>query len=78
MLQYYAMAKEGATDNAFIERLWRSVKYEKVYVNPPEGGKNIYGLLTEYSKYYNQERRHSSINNQRPMDVYIERLKVAA
>lgn len=62
--------KGRATDNAFIERLWRSVKYEKVYINPPNDGVDLYGLLAEYFHFYNQNRRHQSIQYQRPIDLY--------
>ena len=62
--------KGRATDNAFIERLWRSVKYEKVYLNPPNDGIDLYGLLAEYFHFYNQKRRHQSIQYQRPVDLY--------
>ncbi|MDO6516527.1 hypothetical protein [Zobellia uliginosa] len=40
--------KGRATDNAFIERLWRSVKYEKIYLNPPGDGLDLFLLLAEY------------------------------
>ncbi|MEW2922682.1 integrase core domain-containing protein [Muricauda sp. ANG21] len=62
--------KGRATDNAFIERLWRNVKYEKIYLNPPKDGMDLYLLLEEYFDYYNHERRHQSIEYQRPKDVY--------
>ncbi|MHA7865516.1 transposase [Flagellimonas marinaquae] len=62
--------KGRATDNAFIERLWRNVKYEKIYLNPPKNGMDLYLLLEEYFDYYNHERRHQFIEYQRPKDVY--------
>ena len=62
--------KGRATDNAFIERLWRSVKYEKVYLNPPKDGVDLYLMLNDYLHYYNNERRHQSLNNERPIDHY--------
>ncbi len=69
--------KGRATDNAFIERLWRSVKYEKIYLHLPQDGQELYDMLKDYMSYYNTERRHSSINDQRPSDIY-HGLKVAA
>ncbi len=69
--------KGRATDNAFIERLWRSVKYEKVYLHLPQDGQELYYVLKDYMSYYNTETRHSSINDQRPSDIY-HGLKVAA
>ena len=62
--------KGRATDNAFIERLWRSVKYEKIYLNPPNDGLELFLLLAEYFAYYNNERRHESIDYDRPIDIF--------
>ena len=62
--------KGRATDNAFIERLWRSVKYEKIYLNPPEHGIQLYELLKHYFNYYNNERRHQSIKDEIPINIY--------
>ncbi|MFT5777717.1 MAG: putative transposase [Crocinitomicaceae bacterium] len=56
--------KGRATDNVFIERLWRSVKYEKIYIHPPKDGVDLY--------YYNNVRRHSGIEDQVPATKYIE------
>ncbi|MBF5060289.1 IS3 family transposase [Candidatus Neptunochlamydia vexilliferae] len=60
-------------DNIFVERLWRSVKYEDVY---PKG----YGTLKEaregldrYFKFYNEERRHQGLGYRRPADVYYKK-----
>lgn len=62
--------KGRATDNAFIERLWRSVKYEKLYLSPPTDGLDLYMKLTDYFDYYNHQRRPQSIKNERPFDIY--------
>ena len=70
--------KGRATDNAFIERLWRSVKYEKLYHSPPTDGIDLYDQLNQYFNYYNFERRHSSIENCKPIEVFAGQLKVAA
>ena len=70
--------KGRATDNAFIERSWRSVKYEKIYLNPPDDGIDLYHKVDEYFKYYNTERRHSSLDNKRPAELYCEAIKIAA
>jgi putative transposase len=48
----------------------RSVKYEKIYLNPPQDGLELFLSLEEYFQYYNQERRHESIQYYRPIDVY--------
>jgi putative transposase len=70
--------KGRATDNAFIERLWRSVKYEKLYLNPAMDGKQLYEQIDEYFTYYNIERRHQSINNAMPKELYFNMLKTKA
>jgi len=62
--------KGRAIDNAFIERLWRSVKYEKLYLNPPNDGIDLYLSLAEYFTYYNRERRHLGIKNKIPEQLY--------
>lgn len=62
--------KGRATDNAFIERLWRSVKYEKIYLNPPKDGTDLYLKVAEYMDYYNHERRHEGIDDEIPSRLY--------
>jgi len=62
--------KGRAKDNAFIERLWRNVKYEKIYLNPPEDGLDLYQQLNEYFRYYNYKRRHQSLDDQVPISIY--------
>ena len=66
--------KGRATDNAFIERLWRSVKYEKLYLNPPTDGMDLYQKLKEYMGYYNYQRRHQSLSDNRPAEVYVSHI----
>lgn len=63
--------KGRATDNAFIERLWRTLKYEHVYVKPAENGKELFEGLKSYFDKYNYQRRHSCIRKLRPADLYI-------
>jgi len=58
--------KGRALDNIFIERLWRSVKQEYVYLNPCETGQELWAGLNEYFRFYNTERPHQSLNNQPP------------
>jgi len=63
--------KGRATDNAFIERLWRSVRYEKVYLNPPKDGAHLNSMISEYFNYYNTEKTHSGIEDNYPGDIYF-------
>ena len=70
--------KGRAIDNIFIERLWRSVKYEHVYLFPADDGLQCYRGIREYYEYYNHERRHQGIDGQRPFEVYQQQKKKAA
>jgi putative transposase len=62
--------KGRAKDNAFIERLWRSVKYEKLYLTPPKDGIDLYAQLQDYFTYYNHRRRHQNLEDQIPQKIY--------
>ncbi len=62
-----------ALDNVFIERLWRSVKYEDIYLRNYAGGRDLYDGLSRYFHFYNHERRHSSFDKQTPASVYKSR-----
>jgi putative transposase len=62
--------KGRAIDNIFIERLWRTVKYEYVYLYVHQDGLSLYKGLDQYFKFYNQERRHQSINDVTPHELY--------
>jgi putative transposase len=62
--------KGRAIDNVFIERLWRSVKYELVYLKDIDSVPLLYNELKAYFCYYNEERHHQALNYQRPRDLY--------
>lgn len=59
-------------DNVFIERLWRSVKYEEVYLKAYESMPEARRSLGSYFEFYNQRRRHQSLDRQTPDAVYYE------
>jgi putative transposase len=59
-----------ALDNIFIERLWRSVKYEYVYLNAPETGCDLWHGLDHYFHFYNYQRPHQSLGYHTPAEVY--------
>lgn len=65
--------KGRATDNIFIERFWRSLKYEDVYLKVYSTGESLHLGLIEYINYYNDVRRHSSLEYQRPTDVFNQK-----
>jgi putative transposase len=58
-------------DNIFTERLWRTVKYEEVYVKSYTSPKEAAANLARYFSYYNGERLHSSLNYRTPAEVYF-------
>ena len=60
-----------ALDNAFIERLWWSVKYEDVYPKVYGDGVALHQGLKDYFCYYNEERRHSALDKKTPAEVYF-------
>ena len=51
--------KGRALDNVYIERFWRSLKHEYIYLNPPNGGVDLYKGIKDYVKFYNGERKHT-------------------
>jgi putative transposase len=59
-----------ALDNIFVERLWRSVKYEDVYLKGYRNAMELMLGLTEYFVFYNDERPHQSLGNRTPATVY--------
>jgi putative transposase len=68
-------------DNVFIERLWRSLKYECVFLNVFETGNQAQGGIGRWIAYYNAARPHSSFGGRTPDEVYaihIEQEKLAA
>jgi putative transposase len=67
-----------ALDNIFVERLWRSVKYEEVYLKDYESVKEAVKGLESYFEFYNQERLHQSLGYQTPEAVYRQGQKAAA
>lgn len=58
-------------DNVFIERLWRSVKYEDVYLRSYENGRELQAGLTRYFDFYNRERIHQSHEYKTPDEIYF-------
>ena len=58
------------TDNIFIERLWRSVKYEDIYLRDYADGVQARRGLERYFRFYNTERRHQALGNRTPMQVH--------
>lgn len=61
-------------DNVFVERLWRTVKYEEIYLHAYESVTDARQSLTRYFGFYNQRRPHSALDGQTPDTVYFKPL----
>lgn len=62
--------KGRAIDNIFVERLWKSVKYENIYLKAYEDGVQLYNGLKEYFTFYNHKRGHQSLDYRKPAELY--------
>jgi putative transposase len=64
-------------DNVFVERLWRSVKYEEVYLRAYDSVAEARRSLGDYFGFYNRKRPHSSLDGRTPDHVYFAGLAVS-
>ena len=65
-------------DNVFVERLWRSVKYEEVYLRAYESVSEARGSIGRYLAFYNGTRPHSSLDRRTPDQAYFAHMPLAA
>jgi putative transposase len=68
-----AVSRDGrgrAPDNVSVERLWRSVKYEDIYIKDCELVSELESGLTAYFRFYDEERPHQSLGYRTPGEVY--------
>ena len=70
-LQLSMDGKGRAIDNIFIERFWRNLKYEKIYLEPSSNGLELYHKIKDYMKFYNTERPHQSLEYKTPEQMYL-------
>ena len=63
-------SKGRATDNIAIERLWRTVKVERIYLNAYDSMKELKEDLSHYFHFYNYQRFHQTLGYKKPMEVY--------
>lgn len=63
--------KGRALDNVYIERLWRSLKYENIFLNEYKNLKELKGGVSSYFEFYNSERYHQSLTYRTPDEVYF-------
>ena len=68
--------KGRALDNIFIERFWRTIKYEDIYLKEYRDGNELYRGLLKYIQFYNFERKHQSLLNLTPNQVFNERQSI--
>jgi putative transposase len=69
--------KGRALDNIYIERFWRSLKYEHVYLYKPNGGIDLLKGVRKYIDFYNNERRHNSLYEMTPNEYFNQSKKVS-
>ena len=60
------------SDNIFIERLWRTVKYEEVYLKAYSGGREAKAGIDAYFRFYNTQRPHQALGYRTPAEVFHE------
>ncbi len=58
-------------DNVFVERLWRSVKYEDIYLHAYESVRELKAALARYFEFYNVRRPHQSLKDRTPDEMYF-------
>jgi putative transposase len=63
--------KGRVRDNVFVERLWRSVKYDEVYPNAYASPREARAGLSRYLAFYNHERPHQALGYRMPAEVYL-------
>ncbi len=60
-----------ALDNVMVERLWRTVKYEDIYLRDDADGGELRSGLTRYFRFYNTQRPHQALGRQTPAEVHF-------
>ena len=68
--------KGRALDNIFVERFWRTIKYEYIYLHEFKDGKALFDGLLKFIQFYNFERKHQSLLYLTPHQVFNERLLI--
>jgi putative transposase len=68
--------KGRATDNIWIERFWKSLKYDHIFLNPADDGLKLYEGIEQYVNYYNQKTHHTT--EQKPHYRYLESIRKQA
>ncbi|MCW3789747.1 IS3 family transposase [Plebeiibacterium sediminum] len=69
--------KGRALDNIYIERLWRTVKRDYVYLNPADDGWELYQGLKDFFEHYNYRKCHQGIGRKKPFEIFINQMAAA-
>lgn len=68
-------SKGRALDNIYVERLWRSLKYEEIYLNEYRSMDELKAAVKKYFRFYNTERFHQSLDYETPDEIYYQAFK---
>jgi putative transposase len=68
-------SKGRALDNIFVERLWRTVKYEEVYIKAYQTARDAFQSLKKYFLFYNNQRLHQSLGYRTPAEVHYQSVR---
>ena len=66
--------KGRAIDNIYIERFWRTIKYEDIYLKVYENGVSLYRGVERYMHFYNTKRKHQHLDNKTPKALYTQQV----
>ena len=64
--------KGRATDNIYIERFWRTLKQDYVYLNPASNGIDLYNGIKDFIQFYNHQKTHQGIERSVPGKLYLK------
>lgn len=70
--------KGRAFDNIFTERLWRTIKYECVYLHEFENPKEAHTVIAEYLDFYNNRRLHAALDYHTPAEIHFGQVKLVS
>jgi putative transposase len=70
--------KGRCLDNVLVERLWRSLKYEEIYLHAYESAREATAGVARYFEFYNERRPHQALGYQTPAEFYRAGLREAA
>lgn len=63
--------KGRATDNAYVERFFRTIKYDKLYLEMPNNGTELHRICEQFIHFYNEKREHSELGYNPPAERYL-------